>query len=172
MSSSRNVFSTLNKNDCQILQQMTSKTNKFSLNGYKTFAKCVHVYDGDTIHVVFKMQNSNECYKWIIRVIGIDTPEMKTKNTYEKQLAIKARDFLRNLILDKIIFIECLDFDKYGRLLGDIYAEGNDMSMSNQLIVKGYAKAYDGGTKTKWGNSESNETGDISGNSNITSTNE
>ena len=173
MSSSRNVFSTLNKNDCQILEQMTSKTNKFSLNGYKTFAKCVHVYDGDTIHVVFKMPNSNECYKWIIRMIGIDTPEMKTKNTYEKQLAIKARDFLRNLILDKIIVIECLDFDKYGRLLGDIYSEGNDMSMSNQLIEKGYAKAYDGGTKSKWGNGESNENGDGSGNSNdISSTKE
>jgi micrococcal nuclease len=167
MSSNRSMFSTLSKNDAQILEQMTSKTNKFSLSGYKTFAKCVHVYDGDTIHVVFKMPNSNECYKWIIRVIGIDTPEMKTKNTYEKQLAIKARDFLRNLLLDKIILIECLDFDKYGRLLGDIYVEGNEMSISNQLIEKGFAKAYDGGTKIKWDNVESNDTGNGNFNDNV-----
>jgi micrococcal nuclease len=152
MSSNRSIFPTLNKNDCHILEQFTSKTNKFSLNGYKTFAKCVHVYDGDTIHVVFKMPNSNDCYKWVIRMMGIDTPEMKTKNTYEKQLAIKARDFLRDLILDKIIVVDCLDFDKYGRLLGDLYVEGNEMTISNQLIEKGYAKAYDGGTKTKWCN--------------------
>jgi hypothetical protein len=83
------------------------------------------------------MPNGNECYKWVIRMMGIDTPEMKTKNTYEKQLAIKARDFLRELILDKFIIIECLDFDKYGRLLANIYIEGNAMSISNMMIEKG-----------------------------------
>jgi len=144
------MFSTLNKDDCKNLEQMTSKTNKFSLNGYKTFAKCVHAYDGDTIHVVFKMPHSNEYNKWVIRMMGIDTPEIKAKNTNEKQLAVKARDFLRELILDKIIIIECLDFDKYGRLLGNLFIEGNDISISNMMIEKGYAKAYDGGTKTKW----------------------
>ena len=55
------MFSTLNKEDCKLLEPMTAKTTKFSLNGYKTFAKCVHAYDGDTIHVVFKMPNSNDC---------------------------------------------------------------------------------------------------------------
>jgi micrococcal nuclease len=144
------MFSTLNKDDCKNLEQMTTKTNKFSLNGYKTFAKCVHAYDGDTIHVVFKMPHSNEYNKWVIRMMGIDTPEIKAKNTNEKQLAVKARDFLRDLILDKIIIIECLDFDKYGRLLGNLFIEGNDVSISNMMIEKGYAKAYDGGTKNKW----------------------
>ena len=150
------MFSTLNKDDCKMLETMTTKTTKFSLNGYKTFAKCVHAYDGDTIHVVFKMPNSNDCYKWVVRMMGIDTPEIKTKNTYEKQLAVKARDFLRDLILDKIVVIECLDFDKYGRLLGNLYIEGNEMSISNMMIEKGFAKAYDGGTKSKWedGNDE------------------
>ena len=144
------MFSTLNKDDCKNLEQMTSKTNKFSLNGYKTFAKCVHAYDGDTIHVVFKMPHSNEYNKWVIRMMGIDTPEIKSKNTNEKQLAVKARDFLRELILDKIIIIECLEFDKYGRLLGNLFIEGSDISISNMMIEKGYAKAYDGGTKTTW----------------------
>jgi micrococcal nuclease len=141
------MYSRLNKNDYDILNQFTSKTSKFSLNGYRTHAKCVHVYDGDTVHVVFKMPNSNECYKWIIRLIGIDTPEIKSKNANEKNAAIIARDFLKGQILDKIIIIECLDFDKYGRLLGELYIEGNETSLSKQLIEKGYAKAYDGGTK-------------------------
>ena len=161
MSTHRSIFSTLNKNDVHILEKFTSKTSKFSLNGYKTFAKCVHAYDGDTINVVFKMPNSNDCYKWVIRINGIDTPEIKTKNTYEKQIALKARNFLRELILDKIIVIECLDFDKYGRLLGNIYIEENEMSLSNIMIEKGYAKAYDGGTKSKWNDSESNENGNV-----------
>ena len=46
-------MSTLNKDDCHLLNTFTSKTNKFTLDGYKTYAKCVKVYDGDTIHVVF-----------------------------------------------------------------------------------------------------------------------
>jgi|TARA_B110000305_G_C18950256_1_gene408014 micrococcal nuclease len=150
MTSNNNTISRLDKDDCQILEQFTYNTNKFSLNGYKTYAKCVHVYDGDTIHIVFKMPNSSECYKWVIRIIGIDTPEIRTKNLYEKQLGFQARDFLRELILNKIIIVDCLDFDKYGRLLGDLYIEGNELSISKQMIEKGYAKLYDGGTKSKW----------------------
>ena len=88
----------------------------------------------------------NEFYKAEVLLLE----KMKTKNTYEKQLAVKARDFLRDLILDKIIVIECLDFDKYGRLLGNLYIEGNEMSISTMMIEKGFAKAYDGGTKIKW----------------------
>jgi len=152
MSLSRNMFSMLNQNDRDILNRFTSKTTKFSLSGYKTFAKCVHVYDGDTCHIVFKMPNSNEYYKWIIRIIGIDTPELKSKNANEKKAAIEARDFIRNLILDKIIMVECLDFDKYGRLLGELYIDDNTSltslyPLSKLMIEKGYAKAYDGGTK-------------------------
>lgn len=142
---------TLNKDDCKMLETHTSKTIKFSLNGYKTYAKCVYVYDGDTIHVVFKMPNSNECFKWVIRLMGIDTPEMKSKNANEKAKAVQTRDFLKGKILDKIIIVDCLDFDKYGRLLGNIFVEGEEISMNQQLINGGYAKAYDGGTKEGWG---------------------
>jgi micrococcal nuclease len=137
----------LNKEDCKLLETISIKTAKFTLNGYKAYAKCVYVYDGDTVHIVFKQPHSTECFKWIIRMNGIDTPEMKSKNVNEKQAAVAARDFLSNLILDKIIIVECGDFDKYGRLLGELYLEGNPVSLSKQMIEKGYAKAYDGGTK-------------------------
>ncbi len=140
----------LDKNDCKLLETYSTKTNKFSLNGYKTYAKCVHVYDGDTIHVVFKLHNTGECHKWIIRLIGIDTPEIKSKNPSEKQKAIQTRDYLRSKILDKIIILDCLDFDKYGRLLGYIFLEGYEKSINQELIDNGFAKAYDGGTKEGW----------------------
>lgn len=140
----------LNKEDCKLLETHSSKTVKFSLNGYKTYAKCVYVYDGDTIHVVFKMPNSNECFKWIIRMMGIDTPEMKSKNANEKAKATQARDFLKGKILDKVVILDCLEFDKYGRLLGNVFLEGEEQSLSQQMISNGHAKAYDGGTKEGW----------------------
>ena len=144
----------LNKDDCKLLETVNIKTAKFTLLGHKTYAKCVYVYDGDTVHVVFKMPNGNECYKWVVRMNGIDTPEMKSKNVTEKKAAVLARDFLKEQILDKIIIVDCLEFDKYGRLLAELYTEGNPVSLSRQMIEKGHAKAYDGGTKEGWGDLE------------------
>ena len=154
--SNTSKMSSLDKNDCKLLEQYSSKTNKFTLNGHKTYAKCVHVYDGDTIHAVFKLPNSNECHKWVIRLMGIDTPEMKSKNAAEKAKATETRDYLKKMILDKIIVLDCLEFDKYGRLLANIYLEGTpgEKSMNQTLIDNGYAKAYDGGTKEGWGELE------------------
>lgn len=144
----------LNKVDFAFLEdsKYNTKTEKFSLNGYKTFGKCVHVYDGDTVHVILKLPNSDTCYKWIIRLMGIDTPEIKSKNAIEKQKAKESQAFLAKLILNKIIYIECLEFDKYGRLLGNLYLDMNEPKSLNQLMVdNGFAKAYDGGHKEGWG---------------------
>jgi micrococcal nuclease len=154
--SNTSKMSSLDKNDCKLLEQYSSKTNKFTLNGHKTYAKCVHVYDGDTIHAVFKLPNSAECHKWVIRLMGIDTPEMKSKNAVEKAKATETRDYLKKMILDKIIVLDCLEFDKYGRLLANIYLEGTpgEKSINQTLINNGYAKAYDGGTKEGWGELE------------------
>ena len=42
-----------------------------------------------------------------------------------------------------------LNFDKYGRILIDIYLENNE-TVSDNLIKGGYAKKYTGGTKELW----------------------
>ena len=141
----------LNSEDFKILETFTLKTQKFSLVGYKTYAKCVYVYDGDTIHTVFKIPNANEFYKWNIRLSGIDTPEMKSKNSAEKEKAVKSKEYLANKILNKIIIVECAEFDKYGRLLANIYTLDNtNKTINDEMIELGHAKAYDGGTKEGW----------------------
>lgn len=143
----------LNKVDFAFLEdsKYNTKTEKFSLNGYKTFGKCVHVYDGDTVHIILRLPNSDACCKWIVRMMGIDTPEMKSKNAVEKQKAKEAQAFLAKLILNKIIYVECLDFDKYGRLLGNLYLGMNEPKSLNQVMIdNGFAKAYDGGHKKGW----------------------
>ena len=147
----------LNKDDCQILESHNTKTAKFTLKGYQTYAKCVYVYDGDTVHVVFKQPNSGECHKWVIRLMGIDTPEMKSKNAAEKAKAVQCRDYVRTKILDKIVILDCLEFDKYGRLLANIFLEGSEKSINQELIDNGLAKAYDGGSKEGWGELDNKE---------------
>ena len=41
--------------------------------------------------------------------------------------------------------MHCLERDKYGRLLGDLYVEGR--SVGDILVEEGLACPYDGGTK-------------------------
>ena len=45
--------------------------------------------------------------------------------------------------------LSCKDFDKYGRLLVEVY-DDDTVSINNWLIDNGYAFAYDGGTKKIW----------------------
>ena len=128
------------------LADQTETVCAFSLNGYKTDAKVVKVYDGDTVHVVFRY--FDQYYKWICRISHVDTPELRTKDADEKKRGYEARDKLRELIFGKIVQLSCQEFDKYGRLLVEIETEG--IKVHEWLIQQGHAKPYEGGTKEKW----------------------
>jgi endonuclease YncB( thermonuclease family) len=83
---------------------------------------------------------------------GIDTPELhpglnvpNRDNIIER--ANKAKNYLKEEIQDKILFIEITGEDKYGRLLGTLYYQGDDDSINDKMIKLGYAVSYNGGTK-------------------------
>lgn len=124
----------------------------FSLEGHKTWAKCVKVYDGDTCTIVFMFNGKPQ--KFRTRLIGIDTAEIKPKNKnaeekeLEKKFAIKTREYLSNIILNKLIYVECGDWDKYGRLLVTLYKDNvSELSLNKTLVDEGYAYGYEGATK-------------------------
>jgi endonuclease YncB( thermonuclease family) len=113
--------------------------------------KCVDVYDGDTITLAIPFAGS--LYKRKCRLEGIDCAELRTKNLVEKKLGYAGRNFLRELILDKVVWIACGKDDKFGRLLITIYQTEDDMKEEindlNQLLVeKGFAYPYSGDTKS------------------------
>jgi len=113
----------------------------FSFNGEKCWCKCVDVYDGDTVTVIFEYRR--QMIKDRIRLWGIDTPEIRTRDQEEKKAGFEARDYLREQILDKFVWVEFLKEDKYGRSLGKIYRKSNDTeSLNDELVKKGMAKEY------------------------------
>jgi endonuclease YncB( thermonuclease family) len=59
----------------------------FSLEGQEHLAKVVDVYDGDTIKCVFPIHNT--LYRWNCRLSGVDTPELRTRCSIEKNMDIK-----------------------------------------------------------------------------------
>lgn len=108
----------------------------------------VRAYDGDTITVNIGCVPDIFGNKIGIRVNGIDTPEIRGKCQKEKDIAYVARDFVRN-ILENSKKIDLVDpkRGKYFRVVADVYADG--VNISEELLKKGLAVSYYGGTKTK-----------------------
>lgn len=119
---------------------------ELSLENEEKLGKVVSVYDGDTIKIVFPLHD--RLYKWNCRLGRVDTPELRTRNELEKKFGYEVRDKLREKILNKLVNVKCGDFDKYGRLLTEIFIE--DECVNQWLIDNEYAFEYDGGTKKDW----------------------
>ena len=112
--------------------------------------KVVKVYDGDTITIATQLDtNTNEktpiIYRFSIRLLGIDTPEIKGHSKAEKEAATKARDALDKKIAGKIVDLKNISIEKYGRVLANVHLDGEDIS--EWLIKNHFAVKYDGGTK-------------------------
>lgn len=112
-----------------------------------TFSKCkvVKVYDGDTITVAAYLKGDPQCYRFSVRLRGLDSPEIRTKNEAEKAAAILSRDKLSEKILHQIVYLNDIGNEKYGRVLANVFYNNeniNDWLLNNKLAVK-----YDGGKK-------------------------
>jgi endonuclease YncB( thermonuclease family) len=90
--------------------------------------------------------------------MGYDAPEMKpfksdVNREKEKELACLAKNRLIQLLEKhptKLIKVECFEFDKYGRILVNIWNMVDTKSINDIMIEEGYGKLYYGGTKEKW----------------------
>ena len=115
-----------------------------------TEGKVIKVYDADTITIASKLPyKESPIYRLSVRLNGIDTPEIKGKDVSEeeKEAAKLARDYVANLVLDKIVKLKNIHSEKYGRVLADVYID--DLHVNQELLDKKYAVKYDGGHKIK-----------------------
>ena len=112
--------------------------------------KIVKVVDGDTIDIEidlgFSLTKKERC-----RVAGIDTPECRTRNKEEKQYGLAAKVYMTGLLKNaKELKVRTEKDGKYGRMLGWFYADDQELSLNEQMVVDGYAWSYDGGTKREF----------------------
>ena len=112
-----------------------------------TGGKVIKVYDGDTITIASRLNNSTDdtIYRFSVRLTGIDCAEIKSKTEFEKNLAICARDALHGKIIDKFVDLKNVSVEKYGRLLANVYCDG--LFINDWMLQNGYAVPYDGGKK-------------------------
>jgi endonuclease YncB( thermonuclease family) len=167
------ILYSMNKEEAiNLLSQHDNSTKLFSLAGLKTWCRVVQIYDLDTIQVVFPF-TKDDVHKIVVRVNGVDSPEMTSKDKTVQAWAVKARNRMLSLIVPgvfevdgsytkkdivrllkenvSIIWLHALDFDKFGRLLGDLYQTPDDKeTIQSTCIQEGYCKAYFGKTKSQW----------------------
>lgn len=106
---------------------------------YTYKAEIVEVYDGDTctarIDLGFYIHHVQK-----LRLLGINTPELKGAT---KLKGIAARDRLRELILNKDVYIQTVKDDAFGRWLAIIYLSPvGEASVNDQLVAEGFAVPY------------------------------
>lgn len=101
----------------------------------------ISVYDGDTVTADIDLGFGVWLRKQKFRLIGIDTPEIRTRDLDEKKRGYAARDRLRELVLDKHVIVKSHGKGKYGRWLVDII-DDEGKSINQRLITEGHAKTY------------------------------
>ena len=131
----------------------------FTLNSlliFTTFAyedvkisKVISVYDGDTIRINIDSFPDIIGKNIRVRLKGIDAPEIKGKCQKEIDLAVMARDYLRNAInKSNQIELRNIERGKYFRIVGELYINGENIS--SDLIKSKLAYYYNGGKKRSW----------------------
>ena len=114
--------------------------------------KVSKVVDGDTIDVDIDL-GFDISFSSRVRLAGIDTPESRTTDKFEKSLGLEAKAYLKNAIdaaNSVVIKTEKMDSsEKYGRILGWVFLDGSDKSLNEMMIEDGYAWGYMGETKVK-----------------------
>lgn len=116
---------------------------------YEYKCKILRVVDGDTVEVDIDLGFGIWRHRERVRIIGIDTPESRTRDLVEKKFGIAAKEFVKSLLpigSEQIIKTHKDETGKFGRILGD-FVLPNDKLLSAHMIENHHAVAYNGENK-------------------------
>jgi len=115
-----------------------------------TGGKVIKVYDGDTITIATTLpfrDNPETVYRFSVRLLGIDTPEIRTKCDEEREIAKLAKQKLSERCLGKMVTLTEVATEKYGRLLANIHLQPDDPTLNKWMVYQRFAVSYGGGPK-------------------------
>ena len=120
---------------------------------YEYKCKILRVVDGDTVDVDIDLGFGMWMHKERVRMMGIDTPESRTRDKVEKAFGLASKAKLKELLPIGSMQVLKTEIDKsgedkkgkFGRILGDFLI--GDKRATDILIETGHAVAYFGGSK-------------------------
>jgi len=117
------------------------------------------VVDGDTIDVTIDL-GFDVCTKQRVRLLGIDTPESRTRDLEEKKFGLLSKKKLKEWCLKAVesekddieIQLRCPEADsrgKFGRILAEVWVseDGEWTNVNKWLCDNGFAVPYTGQNK-------------------------
>lgn len=112
-------------------------------------AELVRVIDGDTVvlDVAIWPQQTERAH---VRLEGIDTPELHSKQQCERDMALRAKAFTTAALTGShVLMLDHVADGKYaGRVLGEIIIDGHSLSQS--IIGAHMGRVYNGGARGPW----------------------
>ena len=120
------------------------------MKAYTYNCTVVRVVDGDTVDVDIDLGFDVILKKQRIRLMGVDTPEKRTRDELEKQFGLLATSIVEGFcpVGEKIMVETVLDGKgKFGRILGTLWVDNNTLNLNEFLITERYAVAYEGQSK-------------------------
>ena len=121
---------------------------------YDYKAKLLRVVDGDTVDAEIDL-GFDISVKKRIRLVGINTPECRTRDLEEKAKGLAAKDRVKAILAENPKFnLESTELGKYGRVLGKIHInilDGTEsltqICLNDQLVKEKHAVEYHGGKR-------------------------
>jgi len=116
---------------------------------YKVYV--TKIVDGDTVDVDIDLGFGMIYKKQRVRMMGIDTPESRTRDLEEKFYGKASKANLKKILNGKDVELVSHDKGKFGRILGDFqvyYAEQDRWCMVTEIMfAEGHGVPYTGGSK-------------------------
>ena len=122
---------------------------------YEYRCKILRIVDGDTVDIDIDLGFGVWLHRERVRMMGIDTPESRTKDKVEKKFGIAAKDFIKSYMPIGSHQILKTEIDrsgedakgKFGRILGDFLMGEDNKRLTELMIEAGHCVPYFGGSK-------------------------
>ena len=116
---------------------------------YKYRVEVTRVVDGDTVDVDIDLGFGMTYKKQRVRMMGIDTPESRTRDLEEKFYGLESKKYLVDLLDGATVTLVSHDKGKFCRILGELFLGESNLSV-NQIMIENYhAVPYFGQSKDK-----------------------
>ncbi len=112
---------------------------------YKVYV--TRIVDGDTVDVDVDLGFGMIYKKQRVRMMGIDTPESRTRDLEEKFYGKASKANLKKILKDQEIQMVSHDKGKFGRILGELFIGNSSYSINQQQIDEYHAVPYFGQSK-------------------------
>ena len=112
-------------------------------------ARLLRVIDGDSISVRARIWLGQDV-QTLVRIDGVDTPELRGKCPAERQLAIRARDFVIAFLGRGGIFLRDIQYGKFAGRVGSRVLSSDGRDLTDALIAEGLGRTYAGRKRRSW----------------------